>query len=274
MKPLKLAPTTLTLWQECPRKGAFRTIGKVRTPPSPGLYEGNAGHKHVEAYCRDGVTPDRADDAARAAWMRYVPPGTQEYTAACNVWGMSDAAQAAYKKWVHAYMGRVVGDVLGALPAPGPNVEVEQNVLLNTGNAWRFHGRFDVLVDQKRVIDPKFYAQSSMKNFALDAERLRRNPQAIIYSAWCDDPNPEFTMLYIVKPSRSGKGTAKAKPVTVQFTADEIDARLDELDALAEKILWYVTHVEDPNDVPHTADLACGGVGLGCDFVEHCKAVP
>jgi len=168
------------------------------------------------------------------------------------------------------YMGRVVGDILAHLPEPG-TARVEQRVKIDTGAAdWYFHGRLDAYVYPSRIVDPKFYSEAS-RRYMHSTESLRTDPQCLIYSAWADATPVEFTMLYVIKPPRTKRGKAKAEPVRVVLTDDEIDRGLDALDSIAEQIVYWYTHVTDPNDVPHNADAACGGTGIGCDYAAHCR---
>jgi len=80
---LKIAPTTLKVYEECPRKWAFEKLARLTYERGTGQVDGKDAHSHVEAYLVDGVTPDESTFAGRLAsvLIPHVPRDsvTEEY---------------------------------------------------------------------------------------------------------------------------------------------------------------------------------------------------
>jgi hypothetical protein len=100
-------------------------------------------------------------------------------------------------------------------------------------------------------------------------ETLATDPQAVIYTAHECPTGGLFTMHYVIKP-KSQDGVPKHEPVARRFTIAELDRALDALDRIAIQILWFVTHVKDPNAIPHRSITACEGVGRRCPYAGLC----
>jgi len=55
---ITVSPSQLGLYQRCPRRWAFRYIGKIK-PPRPSYYDfGDSAHKYLENWYRDGAAID------------------------------------------------------------------------------------------------------------------------------------------------------------------------------------------------------------------------
>lgn len=75
---MKISPSQIATYRDCPRKWAWDKLDGIRSPPNASAALGSAVHAHLEQWLEQGIEPDdsRAGTIARRALAHLPPPGS------------------------------------------------------------------------------------------------------------------------------------------------------------------------------------------------------
>lgn len=225
--PGTLSPTQIKEYRHCPRKWWYRYREKRQTPESTSLKLGKDVHEILENYVLKG---------------KKVDPTTQA--------------------------GAVALPALDLLPEQfGPGYLIEQHLTLklvdtDTDNhEYLLHGYADLLEETTPTVWD--YKTTADFKWALKAEDLAKDPQAVIYAAAV--MSPEFAGVKLHWLYLKTRGAARASLVQIYLFADQIESALKLYVLPAAREIRQIKTVKDTY-----ADLyACAAYG-GCPFVNIC----
>jgi hypothetical protein len=245
------SPTQIKFWKgPCLRKAAFRYIDRVKLSEdvAPWKAQGTRMHAHLAQAKRSGLLPDQTDPEARVAstLMGYWP---------------------ARKDW-----------------EPEAKIEVHRGTHIFRGESDQFGKSWGFVGDYKFTGNLKNTPWDTRPFWVKDLEPIKAtkelmieglkkelfsDPQFTIYGGATEGPLVRGRWTYAVKPPKL-IGEPKVLPIDVSATRDRVEIELKKLDAIAHVALWVKANYTSANDVPHAADVACGGIGMRCDYSAFC----
>ncbi len=162
----------------------------------------------------------------------------------------------------------------GWLPDPGSGLLVERQIHFEWRNGIEIMGFVDCAVpDQCLVIDHK---TTSNLRFAMTADQLRQDPQALIYAAWAAvewDVNVVTARWVYYAASNPAKGPRRPKggrsvEATFDFATEEVRELVRELDRDINNVYNVKAKSVPGKDLP-PSPAACSAYG-GCPHRELC----
>lgn len=226
---------------QCARKRAFRDIDRETTPDRPWNAGGTRMHGHLEKARQTGEMPPQDDPEARvaSAAMQYWPERPWDPEVAVYV----DRGDFAWKGYSDQFGPAFVGDYKftgNKKNIPGYIPRIKNWDLINAAG-------------ERLVTD----VQWAMYGKAASNEA----PQA---------PHVDGQWTYIVKPPKM-IGEPTVLPVRLRQSHEAVERTLSYFDIFARHLIETRAAFTRANDVPHSADRACGGVSAGCDFAHLCE---
>lgn len=237
-----ISPTAIKMFQRCARSLAFRQIDRVARDETfaPWAAEGVHMHSVLEDH-RNGKPADRTDPLARIALsaVGYWPdcewqPEVEIKIEVCDAYaivGKSDQLGPSF-----------VGD-------------------------YKFTGSRENVPGWEKGIDDATLATRA-------AVILSHDPQWVVYAYAAGGDYVSAQWTYIVKPPKIKgvyKGEPKVIPVRWGATRRSIELEFEKMISLANAITRMRRQYRSANDVPHTANIGCQGVTLGCDYAAQCQ---
>jgi CRISPR/Cas system-associated exonuclease Cas4 (RecB family) len=241
------SPSSIKSFLRCPRRWAWEKVEGVRVESAPSAALGTRVHEILEAWLRDGTTPDLREEFSYAH-----PHSPTDRTV--------------------RHPGQIARTGLHLLPAPGTvDVEAEMYIGREHSPNGPYFGRLDghkpyalevLVLDHKTTSDPRY---------ALTEETLRKDVQAVMYAAWAmiryGVVNVRLRWIYSLT-----KKPYRAWAVEVVVHRDEIAPVLETIDRTA-AAMWRIYSVGvRALDVPPNPS-ACSDFG-GCPHRARCALTP
>lgn len=254
MKPLRISPSQIKRWRQCPRLSAWQLCTDVRPPKDPLPRANDLGtrcHEIAEAWLRDRTPPDEAEE------FIYYRPG--------------DIATTAYP-------GAIVAAGLHHL-RPGVDTEVELSYEAS-GVVWA--SRADMYApgfvgDHKfvRSLGSALGSEPDHRNSYGDPSWLGDDPQALI-QAGADmvrtggDATDLEWIYYSTAPT---SGRYPTRKVHLRVTREEVSERMVPIVKDALQIKTVYERQISPLDLPPNVN-SCKAYGQPCAYTEHCQITP
>ena len=235
----KLSASQVSMYQECPRKWAWKYIAKLKEPTSISMELGNRVHDILEGWLTTGDLPDLFETFV-------IPADEKKGTEARTV-----------------YPGQIAQAGLHLLPPPGTG-ELEKRITFEVdGVSWvgivdGWYPHIPLLLDHKTTGDFKWMAEKD----------LETDVQSNLYAYWAMQETglEEFPLRWVYYRT---SGKPEAKPLEHKALANNVKKVVDRCTEDGKVMLRIYESGVDPRELPPNVDM-CERYG-GCPYTKHCN---
>ena len=149
------------------------------------------------------------------------------------------------------------------------DAEVERELNMPTAAGVNFTGFIDIYDPAKnQIVDHKFKA--SLAKYGTSPEELEKDIQAVAYSRFYFQQNPDEDTVTFAHHEHQTKEKAKAQRVEVTMSRSYVDSMWEDVETMAADMV--ACGLKELDDVPYNVK-SCWAFG-GCSFMKVCKYSP